>query len=70
MICPECKCYDSTVIDSRMTDDGMIRRRRKCLSCGVRQSTVEIPIDLYAGMQERDDIVTRFLGLALRGNKT
>lgn len=42
MNCPFCRTADSRVIDSRTTEDGTsIRRRRECLSCGRRFSTVE-----------------------------
>jgi transcriptional repressor NrdR len=38
--CPHCHFRDSRVTDSRASDDG-IRRRRQCISCGERFSTVE-----------------------------
>ncbi|MEO6397047.1 MAG: transcriptional regulator NrdR [Tepidiformaceae bacterium] len=38
--CPFCQFRDSKVTDSRATDDG-IRRRRQCISCGERFSTME-----------------------------
>ena len=45
MTCP--KCYEKTkVIDSR-TDDDSTERRRACLGCGYRFSTIEIDRDLY-----------------------
>ena len=40
MNCPHCGASDSRVTDSRETADG-IRRRRECLSCGVRYTTYE-----------------------------
>ncbi len=40
MKCPFCGHPDSKVIDSRAGDEG-IRRRRECLQCGLRFSTVE-----------------------------
>jgi transcriptional repressor NrdR len=40
--CPFCRHPDSRVVDSRETDDGTaIRRRRSCLECGRRFTTVE-----------------------------
>jgi transcriptional repressor NrdR len=40
--CPFCRNGDSRVVDSRSTEDGTaIRRRRQCLQCGRRFSTVE-----------------------------
>jgi zinc protease len=42
MRCPGCSSLDNKVVDSRTTRDGdAIRRRRECLSCGVRFTTYE-----------------------------
>lgn len=42
MKCPQCGDFDDKVIDTRSQKCGdMIRRRRECLSCGFRYSTVE-----------------------------
>ena len=42
MICPKCGENDDKVLDSRPTDDGFaVRRRRVCLVCGARFSTIE-----------------------------
>jgi transcriptional repressor NrdR len=38
--CPYCGFEDSKVIDSRASEGG-IRRRRQCLACGQRFSTIE-----------------------------
>lgn len=40
MKCPSCGESESKVIDSRSVDDE-IRRRRKCVSCGLRFTTYE-----------------------------
>lgn len=40
MRCPYCHFRDSKVTDSRSTDDG-IRRRRQCIACGERFTTLE-----------------------------
>jgi len=40
MNCPYCGYHDSKVIDSRVVNDG-IRRRRQCLSCTSRFTTYE-----------------------------
>ena len=43
MKCPFCSVEESTVIDSRPTDEGeRIRRRRECLKCGKRFTTYEV----------------------------
>lgn len=42
MLCPNCSCKESRVIDSRSFDDGVsIKRRRECLECGTRFTTFE-----------------------------
>lgn len=42
MRCPYCRHSDSRVVDSREQDEGQaIRRRRSCLDCGRRFTTVE-----------------------------
>ena len=42
MQCPKCKQHKSKVLESRPTDgDQVIRRRRECISCGLRYSTYE-----------------------------
>jgi transcriptional repressor NrdR len=42
MRCPLCQHSDTDVLDSRKLNDGeMIRRRRKCRSCGRRFTTYE-----------------------------
>lgn len=41
MKCPSCYYSENRVLDSRPTDDGAIRRRRECLSCGRRFTTYE-----------------------------
>ena len=42
MKCPFCREEDSRVIDSRTIEEGLaIRRRRECLDCGYRFTTIE-----------------------------
>jgi len=42
MHCPVCKSQETKVVDSRLAQDGMaIRRRRECVKCNYRFSTVE-----------------------------
>ena len=42
MHCPYCHGTDTKVTDSRVADDGSaIRRRRSCVACGKRFTTVE-----------------------------
>jgi transcriptional repressor NrdR len=65
MHCPFCRHDDSKVVDSRGADDGnSIRRRRECLSCGRRFTTVEtssVAIVKRNGTSEpfsRDKVIT------------
>ena len=42
MRCPKCSCNDDKVIDSRSVKEGFgVRRRRECLGCGYRFTTLE-----------------------------
>jgi transcriptional repressor NrdR len=42
MRCPKCGCSDDKVIDSRSVKDGFgIRRRRECIQCNYRFTTLE-----------------------------
>ena len=41
MMCPFCRHEDTSVIDSRASQQFVIRRRRKCLSCERRFTTYE-----------------------------
>ena len=46
--CPICK-GKSKVIESRVSKraNRAVRRRHKCLNCGYRYNTIEIPTDYY-----------------------
>lgn len=58
MHCPFCRDTDSKVVDSRGTEDGnAIRRRRECLSCGKRFSTVETVVLM---VRKRNDVLEPF----------
>jgi transcriptional repressor NrdR len=42
MFCPYCSAPETKVIDSRLSDDGaQVRRRRECISCSERFTTLE-----------------------------
>ena len=42
MRCPKCGCCDDKVIDSRSVKEGFgVRRRRECIQCGNRFTTLE-----------------------------
>jgi hypothetical protein len=50
-ICPSCGHHLSMVNDSRQ-GKGLIRRRRVCAKCGVRWTTVEIPVDQFNALMK------------------
>ena len=54
MFCPYCNHYDSKVIDSRDSNDG-IRRRRECSRCGLRYTTYERVQTRVLQVIKRDD---------------
>ncbi len=41
MKCPFCGAMDTTVVDTRINEDGDIVRRRRCLNCDKRFTTYE-----------------------------
>ena len=41
MLCPHCKTGDTSVLDSRPTEDGTAIRRRRTCNCGKRFTTFE-----------------------------
>ncbi len=44
MRCPYCTSVETKVIDTRRDPQGNMRRRRECISCNERFSTLERPI--------------------------
>ncbi len=55
MYCPFCSAPDTKVIDSRLAEDGMqVRRRRECLSCLERFTTVETATLVMPHIIKRD----------------
>ena len=53
MTCP--KCNEKTRTIETNTEDDSIMRRRECLVCGYRFSTIEIDRDLYERLVRRHD---------------
>lgn len=48
MMCPSCDSFDSRVIDSRQDiDRNMVKRKRQCIACGEKWTTVEIEEVMY-----------------------
>ena len=61
MRCPNCGADDDKVVDSRPADSGSaIRRRRECLTCTERFSTMERPILPPLDVRKRSGSVRPF----------
>jgi hypothetical protein len=54
MKCPYCNSLSTKVIDTRRDSQGYIRRRRECLDCDSRFSTVERPVVTNPLVVKRD----------------
>lgn len=53
MTCP--KCNNKTKVIDSMTDEDSTTRRRECMVCGYRFSTIEIDKDLYERLVKHHD---------------
>jgi transcriptional repressor NrdR len=59
--CPYCRGVDDKVVDSRLADDAAaVRRRRECLACGRRFTTLERALDVSLTVRKRSGIVEPF----------
>lgn len=54
MFCPQCKSEDNKVLETRVQRDGGIRRRRECLGCKARFTTVETILQQYPYVLKKD----------------
>lgn len=54
MKCPQCGHLENRVLDTRMQKEGDIRRRRECMSCKLRFSTVESVLINYPHVKKKD----------------
>ncbi len=55
MRCPQCKCQEDKVVDSRTAKEGAaVRRRRECLNCGHRFTTFEEIIQAELSVVKKD----------------
>jgi transcriptional repressor NrdR len=59
--CPYCRRDDDKVVDSRLADDAaVVRRRRECLACGRRFTTIERAVDVSLTVRKRSGDVEPF----------
>lgn len=54
MKCPNCGHIEDRVLDTRVQKEGDIRRRRECLNCKARFSTVETILIHYPHVAKKD----------------
>ena len=54
MKCPKCNYHDNRVLDTRVQKEGEIRRRRECLECKHRFTTLEVLVRNYPHIIKKD----------------
>ncbi|NQY99730.1 MAG: transcriptional repressor NrdR [Bdellovibrionales bacterium] len=54
MNCPHCGYTENRVLDTRIQKEGDIRRRRECMKCKTRFSTVESILVNYPHVKKKD----------------
>lgn len=68
MRCKECGNWNSKILQTKMTMEGNVnRRRRSCLDCGKRFTTYEMTADMY---YEEHDEVSILMEIGDRNDKT
>src|SRR5690348_18412201 len=60
MQCPYCQSEETRVLESRKDGAGTVQRRRSCMSCGERFSTVERINVEYLNVRKYDGRIERF----------
>ena len=70
MRCPYCGHEDTQVAETRDTDEGFTRRRRRCLKCDRRFTTFERPEVAMPAVVKRDGSRVEFDAHKLRGSMT
>jgi len=68
MKCPFCQHDDSQVLDTRVSEDGAIRRRRRCASCDKRFTTYERIELTMPILVKKNGSRTEFVSAKLRGS--
>lgn len=67
MRCAKCQSENVKIIDSRKSGNNSIKRRRYCMACGERFSTIEIPIGEYSALKVKECRFNTILNY-LKGN--
>ena len=49
--CPKCNERTFTVLESKLTQKGYRRRRKHCINCGYRMTTIEMPLEELSDRQ-------------------
>jgi transcriptional repressor NrdR len=70
MRCPYCGHEDTQVAETRDTEEGFTRRRRRCLKCDRRFTTFERPEVAMPAVVKRDGSRVEFDAHKLRGSMT
>lgn len=68
MKCPFCQHDDSQVLDTRVSEDGAIRRRRRCASCDKRFTTYERIELLMPILVKKNGSRTEYMSSKLRSS--
>jgi transcriptional repressor NrdR len=68
MRCPYCTHEETQVTETRDTDDGLTRRRRRCLACDRRFTTYERPEIALPAVVKRDGGRVDFNAAKLRSS--
>ena len=58
MTCP--KCNEKTRVIDTIPDEDSVARRRECVACGYRFSTIEIDKDLYERTVKHNDFSAKY----------
>lgn len=54
MQCPHCSFFENHVLDTRLQKESVIRRRRECLNCKSRFTTIETLLVHYPHVVKKD----------------
>lgn len=64
MICPKCNNDQTKCKDSRYKD-GTVYRRRTCLACGYKFTTIEVSLETYNELQKVKTVILQKIKTAV-----